>query len=85
MEKLELTQEELDAKIAEAVSKAVADKESEMTAKHNSDMANLRTKAKADQEKAVKDAVDNANLTAEEKAKKESADKLQAMERKMPS
>lgn len=81
MDKLELTQEELDAKIRDAVSKAVADKESELIAKHNSDMANLRTKQKAEQEKAIKDAVENANLSAEEKAKKESAEKIEAMER----
>lgn len=70
MEKIELTPEELQAKIDEAVVKSNAEKEAELKKKHDSEMAQLRIKEKEEREKAIKKAQDDANLTAEEKAKK---------------
>lgn len=71
MPDITLTEEELQKKIDEAVNKAKADQETELKKKHDSEMAQLRIKAKEDQDKAVKKAQEDANLSAEEKAKKE--------------
>ena len=62
------TEEELKAKIEEEVKKAVAEKETELKKKHDSEMATLRIQAKEEKEKAVKKAQEDANLSAEEKA-----------------
>lgn len=70
-DKIELTEEELKAKITEAVNEAVAKTTETLTKNHNEAMAQQRIKAKDEQDKAVKKAVEEANLTAEEKAKKE--------------
>lgn len=70
-EPLTLTEEELQAKIDEAVKKATDELTATLTKKHNEDMAQLRIKASDDKKKAVDEAVANANLSAEEKAKKE--------------
>lgn len=70
-DKIELTEEELQAKITEAVNQAVAKTTETLTKNHNESMAQQRIKAKDEQDKAVKKAVEEANLTAEEKAKKE--------------
>ena len=66
-----LTEAELQAKVEEAVAKAVAEKTTELEKKHNEAMAQQRIRAKDDQEKAVNKAVAEANLTAEQKAQKE--------------
>ena len=71
MDKIELTEEELQAKIDEAVNKAKADTETELKKKHDSEMAQLRIKEKEEREKAIKKAQEDANMSAEEKAKKE--------------
>ena len=55
----------------EAIEKALAEKEAELKKKHNEEMSNLRVSAKAEKEKAVKDAIENAKLTEEERVKKE--------------
>lgn len=71
---VELTEEqkaEIEKAKQEAVAKAVAEKEAELTKKHNEEMANLRIKTKAEKDEAVKKAEENAKLSAEEKAKKE--------------
>lgn len=81
MEKIELTEEELQAKIDEAVKTKVAEKEAELKKQHDSDMAQMRISAKDAQEKAVKKAVEEANLSTEEKAKKESEEKFAELER----
>ena len=52
-EKLEMTEEELQAKIQEEVNKAKAEQEAELKKKHGSEMAQLRIKAKQDTENAV--------------------------------
>ena len=75
MDKIELTEEELQSKIDEAVKKATAEQETELKKKHDSEMAQLRISAKEEKEKAVKKAQDEANLSAEEKAKKELEEK----------
>ena len=62
------TEEELKAKIEEEVKKAVAEKETELKKKHDSEMATLRIQAKEEKEKAIKKAQEDANLSAEEKA-----------------
>ena len=66
-DKIELTAEELQARIDEAVKKATDD----LTTRHNDELAKQRIKASDDKKKAVEEAVANANLSAEEKAKKE--------------
>lgn len=70
-DKIELTEEELQAKIQEAVKQANAELKSTLEKQHNSEMADLRIKAKTEKEQAVNKAIADANLTAEEKAKKE--------------
>lgn len=70
-DKLELTEEELQAKITDAVKKATDELTTKLSKEHNEQMAQLRIKAKDEQEKAVNKAIADANLTAEEKAKKE--------------
>ena len=80
MDKIELTEEELQAKIDEAVNKAKADTETELKKKHDSEMAQLRISAKEEKEKAIKKAQDEANLSAEEKAKKELEEKQKQAE-----
>ena len=67
---MELTQEELDKKIEEAVNKAKTEIEAELKKTHDSEMAQMRIKAKEELDKAVKKATEEANLSAEEKAKK---------------
>ena len=71
MDKIELTEEELQQKIDDAVNKAKAEQETELKKKHDSEMAQLRIKEKEDREKAIKKAQEDASLSAEEKAKKE--------------
>ena len=73
-----LTEEELQAKIQEEVKKAKAEQETELKKKHDSEMAQLRIKAKEDTEKAVKKAQEDATLSAEEKAKKENEEQRKA-------
>ena len=68
---LNLTEEELQAKIAEAVKKATEEQKVALEKTHNEEMAQLRIKAKDEKEKAVNKAVADANLSDEEKAKKE--------------
>lgn len=80
MEEIKMTQEELDAKIKEAVEKATAEKEAEFKKTHDTEMAQLRLKAKAEKEEAVKKAQEEANLTAEEKAKKKLEEEQKAKE-----
>ena len=63
-----LTEEELEQKITEAVSKAVADKTTELEKQHNSAMAQQRVKADEEKKKAVEKAVAEASLSAEQKA-----------------
>ena len=70
-QELTLTEEELQAKIDEAVKKATEETTATLEKKHNESMAQQRIKARDDLEKAVAKAVAEANLTAEEKAKKE--------------
>ena len=70
-EKIELTEEELQKQIQEAVNKAVAEKTTELTKSHNEAMAQQRIKADDEKKKAVEKAVADANLTAEQKAQKE--------------
>ena len=75
---VELTEEqkaEIEKAKQEAVAKAVAEKEAELTKKHNEEMANLRIKTKAEKDVAVKKAEENAKLSAEEKAKKKLNDR----------
>ena len=59
-----LTEEELEQKITEAVSKAVADKTTELEKQHNSAMAQQRVKADEEKKKAVEKAVAEASLSA---------------------
>ena len=66
-----LTEEELTQKITEAVSKAVAEKTTELEKAHNSAMAQQRVKADEEKKKAVEKAVAEASLSAEQKAQKE--------------
>ena len=66
-----LTEEELEQKITEAVSKAVAEKTTELEKAHNSAMAQQRVKADEEKKKAVEKAVAEASLSAEQKAQKE--------------
>ena len=72
MDKIELTEEELQAKINEAVAK----KEEEMRSNHNRDMATQRKKADEEIQKAILKATEDAKLTAEEKAKKDAEEEL---------
>ena len=69
-EPLTLTEEELQAKIDEAVKKAVGETTETLTKKHNEEMAQQRIKAKKDTEDAVKKATEEAKLSAEEIAAK---------------
>ena len=69
-EKIELTDEELQAKIDEAVKKAVTETTDTLTKKHNEEMANQRITAKKDKEDAIKKAKEEAQLSAEEIAAK---------------
>ena len=78
MEQITLTEEELQAKIEQAVKKAVTEKETELTKSHNEAMAQQRIKADDEKKRAVEKAVAEANLTAEEKAKKELEEKTKA-------
>lgn len=82
-DKLELTEEELQARIQDEVNKAKAEQEAELKKKHDSEMAQLRIKAKQDTENAVKKAQEDATLSAEEKAKKEQEEKSKAMEEEL--
>lgn len=71
---MELTEEQkaqFEQEKKDAIAKALADQKEELSKKHNEEMANLRIKAKAEKDEAVKTAEENAKLTAEEKAKKE--------------
>ena len=69
-EKIELTDEELQAKIDEAVKKAVTETTDTLTKKHNEEMANQRITAKKDKEDAIKKAKEEAQLSDEEIAAK---------------
>lgn len=82
-DKVEMTEEELQAKIQEEVNKAKAEQEAELKKKHDSEMAQLRIKAKQDTENAVKKAQEDATLTAEEKAKKEQEEENKAMKEEL--
>ena len=80
MDNITLTQEELDAKINEAVEKAKLDAKDELTKEHNSQMAQLRQKAKQEKDDAVKKAQEEARMSAEElatKAQQEEKAKMQ--------
>lgn len=71
---MDLTEEqkaELEKAKQEAITKAIAERELELKKKHDEEMAQLRIKAKAEKEDAIKKAEENAKLTADEKAKKE--------------
>lgn len=70
-EQITLTEEELQARIDDAVKKAVGETKTELEKKHNEAMAQQRIKANDEKKKAVDEAVANANLTAEQKAQKE--------------
>lgn len=69
---MEYTEEQLKQMIEEAVSK----KESELVAKHNQDMANLRKTSKEEKDKAVAKATEEAKLSAEELAKKKAEEEM---------
>ena len=71
MPEITLTEEELQAKINEAVKKATEELTTSLTKKHNEEMGQQRIKFADEKKKAVEDAVANANLTAEQKAQKE--------------
>lgn len=77
-ENVTLTEEELQAKIDEAVKKAVGEKTTELEKKHNEAMAQQRIKANDEKKKAVDEAVANATLSAEQKAQKELEEKRKA-------
>lgn len=68
---------EIEKAKQEAVAKALAEKEVELKKQHDSEMAQMRIKAKSDQEIAVKKAKDEATLSAEELARKELEEKTQ--------
>lgn len=72
------SQEELDKAIQEAVSKAVSEATETQTKKHNEEMAQLRIKAKAEQEKAIEKAKEDATLSADELAKKKVEEDIKA-------
>lgn len=75
MGELPKTEEELQAVITEAVTKATET----LTAKHNSDMANLRKKHESDLEKAKND----AKLTTEELAKQKAQEEIDSMKEEL--
>ena len=77
-EPITLTEEELQAKIDEAVKKSVAETTEKLEKSHNEAMAQQRIKAKEEKESAIKKAVEEANLSAEEKAKKEMEEQRKA-------
>lgn len=69
---MEYTEEQ----IKEMLAKAVAEKEAELVAKHNQDMANLRKTSKEEKDKAVAKATEEAKLSAEELAKKKAEEEM---------
>lgn len=82
-EPITLTAEELEEKIKEAVSKAVADKETELKKQHGTEMASLRTSKDAEWKKKLDDAVAEANLSADDKAKKKFEEEQKAKEEEL--
>lgn len=72
---MEYTEEQLQQKLAE--------KEAELKAKHDQEMANLRKQDKEAKEKAVAEAVENAKLSESERAKKEAEEELAKKEQEL--
>ena len=83
MPDITLTEEELQKRITDEVNKAKADLETELKKKHDSQMAQMRIKAKEDTDKAVKKAQEDATLSAEEKAKKEMEEQRKAEQQEL--
>ena len=76
---MEYTEEQVN----EMVAKAKAEKEAELVAKHNQEMANLRQKDKEEKDKAVAKATEEAKLSAEELAKKKAEEDNKAREQEI--
>ena len=72
-----------DEQVKEMLEKAKAEKEAELVAKHNQDMANLRQKDKEEKDKAVAKAIEEAKLSAEELAKKKAEEENKAREQEI--
>jgi len=66
-----LTEEELQAKIDEAVKKSTEEVTTKLKKEHDSEMAQQRKKYAEEKDKAVQKAVEEANLTTEQKVQKE--------------
>lgn len=76
---MEYTEEQ----VQEMLEKAKAEKEAELVAKHNQEMANLRQKDKEEKEKAVAKATEEAKLSAEELASKKADEERKAREQEI--
>ena len=76
---MEYTEEQMK----ELLEKAKAEKEAELVAKHNQEMANLRQKDKEEKDRAVAKATEEAKLSAEELAKKKAEEENKAREQEI--
>jgi predicted methyltransferase len=83
MESKTYTDEELQQVIAQKLAEELTKKADELTAKHNSEMAQLRKNAQKEREEAIEKAKADAKLSAEELAKKQNEETLAEKEKEL--
>ena len=83
MESKTYTDEELQQVIAQKLADELTKKTEELTAKHNSDMAQFRKNAQKEREEAIEKAKADAKLSAEELAKKQNEEALTEKEKEL--
>ena len=76
---MEITEEEMQKRIDEAVAKREAD----LKKQHDADFAEARKRAKEEQDRAIEKAVAESKLTAEQKAQKDFEEKQKAQEQEL--